>query len=101
MQYNRRNCITFSDIPDTINDNKLKETIIKAYKDVYINASETDIEACHRLPLISNATIVSKRVTVKFVIFILGTLQGPLQQFGRFSFFTTIDLGLKPLLLSQ
>ena len=50
-QYNRRNCIEFSDIPDTINDDKLEDTIIEACKDVNINVSETGIEACHRLPV--------------------------------------------------
>ena len=33
-QYNRRNCIEFSGIPDTINDDKLEERIIVACKDV-------------------------------------------------------------------
>ena len=30
MQYNRSNCVEFSGIPNTINDNKFEETIIKA-----------------------------------------------------------------------
>ena len=30
MQQNRSNCIEFSAIPNTINDNKFEETIIKA-----------------------------------------------------------------------
>ena len=44
--YNRRNCIKFSDIPNTINDDKFEETIIEACKDIIINVSETDIETC-------------------------------------------------------
>ena len=55
-QYNRRNCIEFSSIPDAINDDKLEDTIIEACKDVNINVTETDIEACHRLPIRCNAT---------------------------------------------
>ena len=66
-QYNRRNCVEFSGIPDTINDNSLEDTIIEACKEVNINVSETNKEACHRLPVRRNATNVSKRVIVKFV----------------------------------
>ena len=65
-QYNRRNCVEFSGIPDTINDDNLEDTIIEACKDTSIDVSETDTEACHRLPVRSNATITSKRVIVKF-----------------------------------
>ena len=66
-QYNRCNCVEFSGIPDTINDNNLDNTIIEACKDINIDVSETDIEACHRLPVRRNATNASKRVIVKFV----------------------------------
>ena len=66
-QYNRRNCIEFSDIPDTINNKKLEETIIEACKNVNINVNEVGIEAYHRLPVRRNATNVNKRVIVKFV----------------------------------
>ena len=54
-------------IPNTINDDKLEDTIIEACKDVNIDVSETDIEACHRLPVRCNTTKVSERVIVKFV----------------------------------
>ena len=66
-QYNRRNCIEFSGLPDTINDDKLEETIIEACKDVNTNISKTDRETCHRLPVRRNATNLSKRVMVKFL----------------------------------
>ena len=66
-QYNRCNYVEFSDIPDTINDDKLEDTIMKACKDVNMDVSETDIEACHRLSIRRNATNVSKKVIVKFV----------------------------------
>ena len=66
-QYNRRNCVEFSGIPDTTNDDNLEDSIIEACKDTNIDVSETDIEACHRLPVRSNATNTSKRVIVKFV----------------------------------
>ena len=62
-QYNRRNCIEFSSIPETINDDKLEEIC----KDVNIGASETDIEACYRLPVRRNTTNANKRIIVKFV----------------------------------
>ena len=66
-QYNCRNCVEFSGIPDTINDDNLEDTIIEACKDINIDVSETDIEACHTLPVRRNATNASKRVIVKFV----------------------------------
>ena len=64
-KYSCGHCIEFSGIFDTINDDKLENTIIEACKDNNINVSETDIEACHRLPVRCNATNVSKRVIVK------------------------------------
>ena len=42
-QYNPHNCVEFSSIPDTINDNNLEDTTIKACKDINIDLSETDI----------------------------------------------------------
>ena len=66
-QFNRRNYVELSGILDTINDDKLEGTIIKACKDVNIDVSETKIEACHRLPVRCNATNAIKRVIVKFV----------------------------------
>ena len=66
-QFNRRNCIEFSIISDTINDNKLEETVIEACKDNNIDVSEMDTEACNRPPAIRNAANVCKRVIVKFV----------------------------------
>ena len=66
-QYNRRNCVEFSSIPDTINEENLEDTIIEACKDINIDVSETDIEVRHRLPVRHNPTNASKRVTVKFV----------------------------------
>ena len=67
-QYNRRNCIEFSGILDTRNDDKLEETIIKACKDVNnIDVSGMDIGICHRLLVKQNAANVSKWVIVNFV----------------------------------
>ena len=66
-QYNRRNCVELSSIPDIITDDNLEDKIIEACKDINIDLSEKDIEACHRLPVRRNATNVSKRVIVKFV----------------------------------
>ena len=64
-QYNRRNWIELSGIPDTINDDKLEERIIEACKDVNIDVNETDIEACHRLPVRRNAINIAKFVNWK------------------------------------
>ena len=66
-KYNRHNCVEFSGIPDTINDDNLEDTIIEACKDINIDVSEMGIEACHRLPIRRNATNAGKRVIVKFV----------------------------------
>ena len=52
---------------DTLNDGKFEETIIEVCKDININVSEIDIEACHRLPVIPNTANVGKKVIVKFV----------------------------------
>ena len=67
-QYNRCNCIEFFGIPYTFNDDNLEDTIIEPCKDINIDVSETDIEACHRLLIRRNATNASKRVIVKFVM---------------------------------
>ena len=66
-QYNRRKCVEFSSVPATTIDDNLEDTIIEACKYINIDVSETDIEACHRLPIRRNATNASKRVIVKFV----------------------------------
>ena len=60
-QYNRLNYIEFSGIPDAINDDKLKETIIEAWKDIFIDVIETDIDNCHRLTGRPNVTNVSEK----------------------------------------
>ena len=66
-EYNRRNCIGFPGILDTLNDDKLEETIIETCKDINIDVRETDKEACHRLPIKPNAVNAGIRVIVKFV----------------------------------
>ena len=60
-QYNRLNYIEFSGIPDAINDDKLKETIIEAWKDIFNDVIETDIDNCHRLTVRPNVTNVSEK----------------------------------------
>ena len=66
-QCNRCNFIEFSGIPDTINDDTLEEALIEACKDVNVDVNETDIKACHKLPIRHNATNVNKRVIVNFL----------------------------------
>ena len=65
QQYNCHNCVEFSGISVTINNDKLEEKIINACKD--IDVGETDVEACHTPPIRRSGTKLSKRVTVKFV----------------------------------
>ena len=65
-QCNHRNCVEFSSIPNTVNDDDLEDTIIVACKDINIGVSEMDIEACHKPPVRRNATNASNRVIVKF-----------------------------------
>ena len=53
--------------PDTLNNDKLEETIIEGWEDINVNISEKNIEVCHRQPVRRNAANVGKRVIVKFV----------------------------------
>ena len=65
-QYDRRNNIVISSIPDDISDNDLERTVIDIMKvvDVYINSSY--IEACHRIGK-SDRRIASKKTIVRFI----------------------------------
>ena len=66
-QFNCRNCIEFSSITDSVNDDKLEETLVEACIDINIDVSETDIETCHRLLVRRNSANEGKRVIVKIV----------------------------------
>ena len=66
-QYNRRNNVEISGIPNDVLDNDLEEKVIEICKDSDIVITSSDIEGCHRLPLERNSTSENKRVIVKTV----------------------------------
>ena len=66
-QYNRRNNVEISGIPNDVLDNDLEEKVIEICKDSDIVITSSDIEGCHRLPLERNSTSENKRVIVKIV----------------------------------
>ena len=66
-QFNCGNCIEFSSIPDSVNDDKLEEILVEACIDINIDVSETDIKTCHRLLVRRNSANEGKRVIVKIV----------------------------------
>ena len=45
-QYDRRNNIVISGIPDDISDNDLESTVVDIMKDVDVDINSSDIEAC-------------------------------------------------------
>ena len=48
-QYGRRNNIEITGIPESVEDKKLEETVVKVLNQIDLNVSNNDIEACHRL----------------------------------------------------
>ena len=68
-QDNCHNCIEFSGIRYTINDDKLEETITETFEDIDIDVREMDVEVFHRLSSRRNAGKVGK--SVRFVDHIL------------------------------
>ena len=48
-QYNRRNNIEITGIPDNIEDKNLEHSIIEVFKAADIQMSHNDIEDCHRI----------------------------------------------------
>ena len=65
-QYSRRNNVELSDIPSSIPDKDLENTVMKICKESEIDVKDRDIEGCHRLPLSRNSRSHDKRVIVKF-----------------------------------
>ena len=47
-QYGRRNNIVISEMPDSIDDKNLENTVISIMSNININTKKNDIEACHR-----------------------------------------------------
>ena len=48
-QYNRRNNLEISGIPDSVSNDALEGTAIKIFKEIGVDLAENEIEACHRL----------------------------------------------------
>ena len=49
QQYNRRNNIEISGIPDTVQDNELEDKVIEILEKIDVKVVNRDVEACHRL----------------------------------------------------
>ena len=48
-QYGRKNNIEITGIPESIENEKLEETVVEVLNKIDLNVSNNDIEACHRL----------------------------------------------------
>ena len=48
-QYDRRNNIILSGIPDSVSDDNLEETVTAILSDIDIQVTTNDVEACHRI----------------------------------------------------
>ena len=64
-QYGRRNNIVISEIPDSIDDNNLENTVISMMSEINLSIEENDIEACHRFGK-RDVTSKSKKTIVRF-----------------------------------
>ena len=62
-QYDRRNNIEVSGIPDSVGDNNLEEKVISVFANVGIDVKFNNIEACHRIGKSRNS---SKKTIVRF-----------------------------------
>ena len=63
-QYIRRNNIEISGISNNIDNKNLQTTVINTLNSININATDSDIEACHRLPASRNNP--NQKVIVRF-----------------------------------
>ena len=64
VQYDRRNNVVFSGIPENVPDNNLESTVISALSDIDVQVEPRDIEACHR---IGKPTSKTQKTIVRFV----------------------------------
>ena len=64
-QYGRRNNIVISEIPDSIDDNNLENTVISVMSEINVSIEENDIEACHRFGK-PDVTSKSKKTVARF-----------------------------------
>ena len=71
-QYSRREWLEISEIPDSILNNNLEETVLKIFNDTGVTVNSRDVEACHGLNQKANPKNViiklSKRKDVAWVM---------------------------------
>ena len=60
-QYSRRECLEISEIPDSISNNNLEETVLKIFNEIGVTVNSRDVEAYHCL----NRKANSKKVIIK------------------------------------
>ena len=65
-QYGRKNNIIISDIPDSVDNNQLEESVTEIVTDINVNMASNDIEACHRICK-KDSRISSTKTIVHFV----------------------------------
>ena len=65
-QYDRRNNIVISGIPDSVNTEDMEESVTEILSDIDVNVTTNDIEACHRVGKRDNK-IGSTKTIVCFV----------------------------------
>lgn len=63
-QYDRRNNIEITGIPESVEDKKLEETVVEVLNKIDLNISGSDIEACHRLGKFENK---QRKTIIRFV----------------------------------
>ena len=52
--YSRRECLEILEIPDSISNNNLEETVLKIFNKTAVTVNSRDTEACHRLNQLAN-----------------------------------------------
>ena len=62
--YGRRNNIEITGIPESIEDQKLEETVVEVLNKIDLNVSNNDIEACHRLGKLNDKP---RKTIIRFV----------------------------------
>ena len=63
-QYGRRNNIEITGIPESVENEKLEETVVEVLNKINLNVSNNDIEACHRLGKQKNKP---RKTIIKFI----------------------------------
>ena len=63
-QYERRNNIEITGIPDSVPDQNLEEKVVDILNEITVNVSAKDIEPCHRVGVSKNS---SKKTVVRFI----------------------------------